>query len=117
MEINTPSGRLRGAVCADGKVARFLGVPYAQPPLGELRWRAPQKMAPWRGTGDATKFGPASLQRCKPSNSIMYFGDEASSEDCLYLNVWAPTQTRHPLPVLVWFHGGGFYYGSAQIRW
>ena len=115
MELNTPAGRLRGGVSADGGVARFLGVPYAQPPLGDLRWRAPQKLAPWRGVRDATSFGNACLQRPKPHNSIMFFGDEPSGEDCLYLNIWAPKQARQPLPVLVWIHGGGFYYGSGSL--
>jgi para-nitrobenzyl esterase len=82
----------------------FRGVPFAQPPVGELRFRAPRKVAAWSGVKDATRFGASAMQSGEP-------GVE-HSEDCLYLNVWAP-ESGGPYPVFVWIHGGGFTGGHA----
>jgi para-nitrobenzyl esterase len=78
------SGQLQGTVSADGIVCSFKGVPYAKPPIGELRWRAPQPTVAWRGVRDAKQFGPRSVQPSRLPTSIQYFGPEVESEDCLY---------------------------------
>ena len=100
--IETASGKLRGL--AEGGVNVFRGVPFAQPPVGPLRFRAPLPLAPWSDVRDATRFSAAPMQPNEPNLS--------QSEDCLYLNVWAP-QTKGPHPVFVWIHGGGFTGGHA----
>ncbi|HTC53830.1 MAG TPA: carboxylesterase family protein [Steroidobacteraceae bacterium] len=104
--VKTPAGFLRGAE-QDG-MRRFLGVPYAQAPLGELRWRAPQPLPAGSGTRDALQFGPECMQGQRAQAPV------AMSEDCLYLNLWVASKraSRH-LPVLVWVHGGAFKVGSA----
>lgn len=100
-----PDGAAMG-VATDG-VETFLGVPYAAPPVGKLRWRAPQPSKPWRGVRQATAFGPACAQTAD-------WIKERKSEDCLYLNIWAPTRpATAKLPVMVWIHGGGFFGGSG----
>ncbi|GAB3378642.1 carboxylesterase family protein [Spongiibacter taiwanensis] len=89
-------------------VQRFLGIPYAQPPVGELRWRAPQRpVTPWQGPRDAASFSDACVQGAKPEMA------SGSNEDCLYLNVWAPAAPGE-YPVMVWIHGGGLMLGSAN---
>lgn len=100
--IRTPSGSLRGEQ-ANG-VLQFRGVPFAEPPVGPLRFRAPVPVKPWAGERDATRFAGAALQA----------GDLGveHSEDCLYMNIWAPTG-KGPYPVYVWVHGGGFTGGHA----
>jgi para-nitrobenzyl esterase len=113
--IDIESGKLSGVDCRDGVVA-FKGVPYAKPPLGELRWRAPQRHEAWTGVRPANAFGPRCVQPSRRENSISYFGPEPESEDCLFLNVW--TAAKDPdakLPVMVWFHGGAFYIGSGAL--
>ncbi len=104
--VRTPAGVLRGAE-QDG-MRSFLGVPYAQAPIGDLRWRPPRPLVPWSGTRDALQFGPECMQGQRPGAAV------AMSEDCLFLNVWvaAKRAARH-LPVLVWVHGGAFKVGSA----
>jgi len=87
-------------------VTRFFGVPYAAPPIGELRWRAPQPPRPWTGTRDARAFSRVCRQ-------TVAWVSEPQSEDCLYLNVWAPAGAKK-LPVMVWIHGGGFFGGSGS---
>src|SRR6185369_5769431 len=85
-----------------------LGIPFAAPPVGALRWRPPQPVTPWADTLTATKFGSACPQR--PST----LGTPSENEDCLYLNVWTPDPApSRALPVMVWFHGGGNEFGSA----
>jgi para-nitrobenzyl esterase len=107
--VTTKLGRLEGEVL-DG-VTVFRGVPYAAPPMGELRFRAPEPPRPWPGVRDARQFGPTPPQL----QSIMR--DLApQDEDCLHLNVWAPsgaTRPRGPLPVLVFVHGGAFVSGAC----
>lgn len=99
------SGQIRGTV-QDG-VGAFLGIPYAAPPVGELRWKPPQKPASWTNVREAPAFGPA----CPQGGPL----EAASSEDCLYLNVWTPArQPGARLPVMVWLHGGGFNFGAAS---
>ncbi len=89
----------------------FRGVPYAAPPVDEGRWREPRAAKPWTGVRPATAFAPRPMQR--PIYSDMMFRSPSVSEDCLYLNVWAPAKGRR-LPVLVYFYGGGFQAGAAD---
>jgi para-nitrobenzyl esterase len=113
VEQRTANGVLEGVVSADGKVRTFKGIPYAAPPVGPLRWKAPQPVASWTGVRRATEYGPRCMQA--PIYSDMIFHDSGPSEDCLYLNLWmpaAPAQAR--LPVMVWIYGGGFAAGATS---
>ena len=108
----TAGGMLRGAsVTAAGQALNvFKGIPYAAPPVGALRWRAPHPAAPWSGVRDALEFGPDFPQA---PNARMRAPSQ--SEDCLYLNVWAPAgAAAGSLPVMIWVHGGGFERGSGS---
>jgi len=108
--VTVTGGQARGTFLEKGG-AVFKGIPFAQPPVGDLRWRDPAPLKPWSGLREATAFGPPCAQN---SNGRML---EASKEDCLYLNVWAPewpAQSRKP--VMVWFHGGGNYGGTASTN-
>ncbi len=95
---------------ADG-VQSFKGVPYARPPVGDLRWRAPRRAEPWTGERDAGQVGAICIQ--PPANGDNGVGPLPMSEDCLTLNVWAPADREGPLPVMVWIHGGGLNNGSG----
>ena len=115
--VRTESGWLSGTRSDDATVHVFKGVPYAQPPVGDLRWRAPQTVDAWRGERSADRFGPRCIQPEYATNSISFFGSETESEDCLYLNIWTPTLDRAAkLPVMVWLHGGGFVTGSGALK-
>ena len=103
-------GRLLGRQ-ADG-VASFKAIPYAAPPVGALRWRAPQPAAAWQGGRDAGQVGAICIQ--PPSEGDPGVGPLPMSEDCLTLNVWTPAERgAEPLPVMVWIHGGGLNNGSG----
>ena len=104
----TANGAVRGL--ANGAVDEFLGIPYAAPPVGALRWQPPQPAASWSGVRDATRFAPHCPQSPSP------FGQPSTSEDCLFLNVFTP---RHQhagshFPVMVWIHGGALVTGESN---
>lgn len=108
--VRTTDGAIRG-FASDG-VRVFDGVPYARPPVGELRWRPPQPVAGWSGVRDTTRPGPDCVQ-----TAVAWRPAAASTnEDCLYLNVWTPLdmQRDSALPVAVWFHGGGYVNGAGR---
>lgn len=98
-----------------GTVQSFKGIPYAQPPIGPLRWRAPQRPQPWTEPRFADRFGDRCLQPVRPAFRPLPDAVATMSEDCLTLNVWTPAQRAEPLPVMFWIHGGGFRFGSGQI--
>ena len=109
--VRIESGALRG-VDANG-LSIYKGVPYAAPPLGDLRWRDPQPIKSWKGVRKATAFAPACMQK---GVSMPGETPPAVSEDCLYLNIWAPARkASERLPVIVWIHGGGYSNGSASM--
>lgn len=94
----------------DGAVHRFRGIPYAQPPVGPLRWKPPQPLPPWKDTRDALAFSKSCVQKGSPLT-----GELETSEDCLTLNVWsAKLDPKAKLPVMVWIHGGGLVNGSSS---
>ena len=121
LQVQTASGTLEGVY--DSGIRIFRGVPFAQPPVGELRWQAPQPVQPWEGVQKADTFGPRAMQRFIFSD--MNFRSDGVSEDCLYLNVWTPAKNDgsrndgspsadERLPVLVYFYGGGFIAGDGS---
>jgi para-nitrobenzyl esterase len=109
--VRVGSGALAGTV-ADG-VASWKGIPYAAPPVGDLRWREPQPVAPWVGVRKADAYAHDCMQEPFPSDAAPLGTPPA--EDCLYLNVWAPEKPApKKLPVMVWIHGGGFVNGGSS---
>jgi len=111
--VKTANGTLEGTIDPATGIYSYKGVPFAAPPLGDLRWQPPQPVKPWNGVRKADKFGPQAMQRRVFSDMI--FRSDGTSEDCLYLNVWTPTNSsRAKLPVLVYFFGGGFIAGDGS---
>ena len=114
--VTVDSGRVSGKLLASG-VKAYFGIPFAAPPVRELRWRAPQAVTPWKGVYNADRMPAKCIQNLRNSDLNHYFGEEATSEDCLYLNVWAPAGAKsgQKLPVLVFIYGGGFTQGSSAM--
>jgi para-nitrobenzyl esterase len=111
------SGKVLGVLSADGKVISYKGIPYALPPVGELRWQPPQPVGRWKHVLYAGDFGPHCIQFT--SYPDMVFHDPGPSEDCLTLNVWAPADAKPVkkaggLPVMVWVYGDGFAAGGTS---
>ncbi|AMR30672.1 esterase [Mucilaginibacter sp. PAMC 26640] len=118
--IKTDAGLLSGSMNADETISVYRGIPFAAPPVGDLRWKAPQALKPWSGVKTCTDFSKMPIQG-KPNEFGVYtreflIKDEALSEDCLYLNVWtgakSPAEKR---PVIVWIYGGGFGSGGTNV--
>ena len=111
-EVAISNGLLQGTREVPG-VFSFKGVPFAAPPLGELRWKEPQPVANWSGVRQASQFGPRPMQL--PVFGDLGFRSNGMSEDCLYLNVWTPDlKPAKPMPVMVYFYGGGFVAGDGS---
>ena len=107
--IVTADGAVRGI--AAGGMREFLGIPYATPPVGDLRWRPPQPPAPWTAPRDAGHFAG----RCPQNDTLQTFARPSLTEDCLYLNVSTPdAPASDPRPVMVWIHGGGLFDGESD---
>ncbi len=109
-EVYTTAGRVRG--CVENGMAVFRGIPFARPPLGALRFRAPQPPEPWEGVREAARFGPPAPQAPFPGTPPAPPGAGDSAE-WLTVNVWTPDPLATTLPVLVWIHGGAYLFGSA----
>ena len=114
LKVKTVQGKVQGKTINDSKVNAFLGLPYAAPPVDDLRWKAPEPPAKWKGTRDATKFGAHCAQGRVFDD--MVFQDSGPSEDCLFLNVYAPADANDhsKLPVMFWIHGGGYSGGASS---
>lgn len=109
--VKTGAGLVSGV--SNSGLTVFMGIPFAKPPVGELRWKAPQPAAPWTGVRKADKFGARCLQDLVFAD-VLSRADQ-TSEDCLYLNVWTTAESsREPQPVLVYFYGGGFMVGDGS---
>ncbi|HEY3947680.1 carboxylesterase/lipase family protein [Phenylobacterium sp.] len=109
--VSTASGPLRGVV--EGGAAVFKGIPFAAPPAGALRWAPPAPPKSWTAPRDASDYGPICTQPPRPDGVVAAGGGRPQSEDCLYLNIWAP-KGAEAAPVMVWIHGGAHRFGSGE---
>ena len=105
-------GGLISGTTADG-VTSYKGIPFAAPPVGELRWKAPQPVVAWEGIRQCNDFGPECPQAPYPQASLFYSPPQKQSEDCLYLNVWTAAKANDKRPVMVWIHGGALTRGTG----
>ena len=117
-QVKTENGWVRGIEAADPRITSFKGIPFAAPPIGKNRWRAPQPCENWAGVRDASRFAPISMQWIPGLSDDIYVREWhvdpeiPMGEDCLYLNVWTPAKkAEEKLPVLVWYFGGGLQCG------
>ncbi|MBR6239402.1 MAG: carboxylesterase family protein [Clostridia bacterium] len=118
-ETEIESGKIRGIAGGNPICTVFKGIPFAAPPVGKNRFRAPQPVEPWEGVRDCIEFGPAAMQPDRSYEPVtgmdMYLTPYRISEDCLYLNVWTPAETKEDkLPVIFWTHGGGNFGGFGH---
>jgi para-nitrobenzyl esterase len=118
--VKTDAGQISGTESSDASVHIFKGIPFAAPPVGDLRWKAPQPVKSWDGVKACTEFSKSPMQG-KPNEFGVYtreflIKDEPLSEDCLYLNVWTGAkEASEKRPVLVWIYGGGFVSGGTNV--
>jgi para-nitrobenzyl esterase len=112
--VKISSGVVESVTPPRDGVRSFKGIPFAQPPVGDLRWREPQPVKGWAGVRNTDQFGPRCMQRTGPMADY-WFRSNGMSEDCLYLNVWTPARSgEERLPVLVYIFGGGFQNGDGS---
>ena len=119
--VKTENGLVKGIPAADPRITAFKGVPFAAPPVGELRWKAPQPAADWEGIRECYDFAPINMQTPPGLDPMNLYAREwnvdptiAMSEDSLYLNIWTPAKRAdEKLPVMVWIFGGGGEEGSS----
>ncbi len=110
-QADVTGGLIAGTV-RDG-ISEFKGIPFAAPPVGALRWKAPQPVTPWSGVRQTVKFGPACMQ--DPAQATRMAPGVRLSEDCLYLDIWTPAKSSaENLPVIAWIYGGGFNGGMTS---
>ena len=119
--LTVEGGQIAGKPASTQGVSVYMGIPYAAPPIGDLRWRAPQPVVPWEGVRDCSQPGAACVQTGQTPGTFYWKefyqgGDPERSEDCLFLNVWTPAagQADAHLPVMVWIHGGAFNHGYGH---
>jgi len=105
--VKVHAGEVQGDMA--GAARRFLKIPYAEPPVGDLRWKAPRRAEPWSGVRHETNFSESCAQLADQG------APASNNEDCLYLNVWSPDPAPRKAPVMVWIHGGGNFSGGAGI--
>src|SRR3954447_25515177 len=110
-------GRRRDPRGMETNIFAFKGIPYAAPPVGTLRWRAPEPVEPWSDVYAADHYRPASFQDWEQCRDIGGGDPKPLSDNCLYLNVWRPRLDvgSEPLPVMVWIHGGGYVIGAGGL--
>ena len=118
-QLEVTGGAISGALNADGDVVTYKGIPFAAPPVGDLRWRAPQPVVPWEGVRECTEYSAAAVQPEQApfmmwSEEFIIDTSKGYSEDCLYLNVWAPADLKGGAPVVLFIHGGGNTSGGAS---
>jgi len=112
--VKVENGVLESTAVTEDGVRSFKGIPFGQPPVGDLRWREPQPVKDWKGVRNADQFGPRCMQHTSPGADY-WFRSNGMSEDCLYLNVWTPAKSdQERLPVLVYIFGGGFQNGDGS---
>ena len=124
-EVRVENGLVRGLPAADPRITAFKGIPFAAPPIGDLRWKAPERAKDWDGVLEAYQFGPISMQETPGIDPNAFYSKEwhvdpdiPMSEDCLYLNVWTPAKSAdEKLPVMIWIYGGAFNSGyTAEME-
>ncbi|MCG8708081.1 carboxylesterase family protein [Brenneria sp. 4F2] len=118
--INVTGGMIEGKLSGDKQLALFQGIPYAAPPIGELRWKKPQPVNPWSGVKNTDAFAAGCMQKAVTGDKLPwtteFLHQGPISEDCLYLNIWSPAKSaKDKLPVIVFIHGGGFVEGSGSV--